>query len=200
MRHVLHRCLSLVAALVVAATASAQQGALTIPRNLDQLTASAALIVRGRVVSAVVEKHPELTALDTVVVTLRVADVLKGESAGTYTFRQYVWHYRDRLSGAGYRKGQDLLLLMNPESRYGLTSPVALGQGRFVVTRDAAGREIAVNGNGNALLFSGIEAEAARRGVAVSAATRATMAKHPMGPIPVTELSMMIRELGAAER
>ena len=43
------------------------------------------------VVSVRMEKHPELTNLDTVVVTLRVRETLKGQAGETFTFRQYVW-------------------------------------------------------------------------------------------------------------
>ena len=64
------------------------------------------------VVAARVEKHPELTSLDTVVVTLRVRDTLKGEARGNFTFRQYLWDVRDTYDAAGYRKGQDFVLLL----------------------------------------------------------------------------------------
>ena len=113
MRLNLRRFLLLVVACAATAPAFAQRGALTVPRNLDQLTDRAADIVRGTVLSAHVEKHPELTNLDTVVVTLRVSETLKGQAIGTYTFRQYIWDVRDRYDNAGYRKGQELLLLMN---------------------------------------------------------------------------------------
>ncbi|HEX9706498.1 MAG TPA: hypothetical protein VGA24_02570, partial [Steroidobacteraceae bacterium] len=61
----LHRCFLIFLACIVAAPVWAQRGALTVPRNLDQLTDRAADIVRGTVVSARVEKHPEFTNLDT---------------------------------------------------------------------------------------------------------------------------------------
>src|SRR5688572_16742314 len=117
------RILLFVAACVATAPAFAQRGAMTVPRNLDQLTDRAADILRGTVVKAHVEKHPQLTNLDTVVVTLRVRETLKGQASGTYSFRQYIWDVRDRYDNAGYRKGQDLLLLMIAPSRYGLSSP-----------------------------------------------------------------------------
>ena len=47
-------------AALAPASASAQRGAMTVPRNLDQLTDRASDIVRGTVVEARVEKHPEL--------------------------------------------------------------------------------------------------------------------------------------------
>ena len=103
-------------------------------------------IIRGTVTDARVEKHPELDNLHTIVITLRVRETLKGAARETYTFRQYIWDLRDRSDVAGYRKGQELLLLMNGSSRYGLTSPVGLEQGRFRIQRDRSGREVAMNG------------------------------------------------------
>ncbi|MCI0353596.1 MAG: hypothetical protein L0099_00960, partial [Acidobacteria bacterium] len=131
----------------------AQRGALTVPRNLSQLTDRAAVIVRGNVVSARIEKHPEFTNLHTVVVTLRVKETLKGEVGDTYTFRQYIWDIRDRYDVAGYRRGLEVILLMNAPNQHGLTSPAGMEQGRFRVFRDRSGNEVAVNGLGNHGLF-----------------------------------------------
>ena len=102
----------------------AQRGALTRSRNLGELVSQSAVILRGHVVSVRAEPHPELTNLWTIVVTLRVREVLKGDAGPTFTFRQFIWDIRDRYDAAGYRKGQELLLLMNPTTRYGLSSPV----------------------------------------------------------------------------
>ena len=83
----LPRCLLLLFACFASTAALAQRGAMTVPRNLDQLTDRASDIVRGTVVEARVEKHPELTALDTVVVTLRLKETLKGEARDSFTFQ-----------------------------------------------------------------------------------------------------------------
>ena len=88
MRIGLRPILLVLAGLTLVAPASAQQSALTVPRNLQQLTDRSAVIVRGNVVSAHVEKHPELQSLDTVVVTLHVRETLKGTTGATFTFRQ----------------------------------------------------------------------------------------------------------------
>jgi len=182
----------LFAASLAAAPAFAQRGALTVPRSLDQLTDRAADIVRGTVVEARVEKHPELSNLDTVVVTLRLRETLKGQAQGTYTFRQYIWDLRDRSDAAGYRKGQEYVLLMNARSRYGLTSPSGMEQGRFRIQRDRSGREMAINGAGNLRLFDGL-GDAAKRGMPLSAQQASLVAKHRGGPIELAELTAMIR-------
>jgi hypothetical protein len=200
MRHAPLRCLLLIAALAAAIPATAQRGALTVSRNLDQLTDRAALIVRGYVVSARVEKHPDFPGLDTVVVSLRVQDTLKGTPRTTHTFRQYIWDIRDRVDAAGYHKGQDLLLFLIAPSAHGLSSPAGLDQGRFRVTRDASGRETAVNGQGNYQLFDGLAAEAAKEGASLSPAAMSLVENYRGGPVAVAELSRLIRQLAVEDR
>jgi hypothetical protein len=182
----------ILAALMFAAPAGAQRGALTVPRNLEQLTDRAADIVRGTVVSAHVEKHPELTNLDTVVVTLRLSDTLKGSAQEKFTFRQFIWDARDRQDAAGYRKGQDLLLLMIAPSRYGLSSPAGLDQGRFRIERDRKGREMAINGAGNLNLFEGLDAST-KSAASLSSRQASLVAKHRKGPVDAAALTEMIR-------
>jgi hypothetical protein len=187
----------LVAALTAIAPAFAQQSALVVPRNLEQLTNSSASIVRGSVVSVRMEKHPELTNLDTVVVTLRVRDTLKGQASDNFVFRQYVWGIRDRMNTLGYKKGQDVLLMMIAPSRYGLSSPAGVEQGRFRIERDASGREFAVNAHDNLQLFDGVGAQIAKEGVVLSPASARLVTRHRRGPVELRELTALIRELAA---
>lgn len=186
------RAALVLAACACAAPALAQRGALTLPRNLEQLTDRASDIVRGTVVSAHVEKHPELDNLDTVVVTLRLTDTLKGPARESFTFRQFIWDVRDRQDAAGYRKGQELLLLMIAPSRYGLSSPAGLDQGRFRIERDRWGRETAVNGMGNFRLFDGLDASHPSA-ASLTARQAGLVAKHRGGPVDAAELTAMIR-------
>jgi hypothetical protein len=189
------------AALLLAAHAPAvaQRGALTVPRNLGQMSERAADIIRGTVVSARVEKHPALANLDTVVVTIRVRETVKGGARGNFTFRQYIWDIRDRWDAAGYRKGQDLLLVLNPPTRYGLTSPVGIEQGRFRIRPDGKGGLLALNGTGNAQLFDGVAAAAAGKGVALTQQQAALIAQHRGGPVELGELMAMFRSLTRAD-
>jgi hypothetical protein len=197
MRIGLRPILLVLAGLTLVAPASAQQSALTVPRNLQQLTDRSAVIVRGNVISARMEKHPELTNLDTVVVTLRVRETLKGHAGSTFTFRQYVWDLRDRMSAVGYEKGQDVLLMMIAPSRYGLSSPAGMEQGRFRIQRDGSGREYAVNSRNNLRLFDGVGAHFAKEGITPSPAAASLLAKHRSGPVELRELTALIRQLAA---
>ncbi len=192
LRRTLQRSFLIALACFAASPALAQRGALTLPQNLDELTDRARDIVRGTVVSAHVERHPELSNLHTVVVTLRVGETLKGGAQGSYTFRQYIWDVRDRHDAAGYRKGQELLLLMNAPSRYGLSSPVGIGQGRFRIERDRSGRAVAMNGAGNLRLFDRLP-DAPDKRAALTPRQESLVVKHRSGPVALDDLTGMIR-------
>jgi hypothetical protein len=192
------RIVLFLAMMACVAPAMAEHGALTIPRNLDQLTHRSAVIVRGTVISARVEKHPEFKALDTVVVKMQVRETLKGQTGSTFTFRQYLWDLRDSKAAGGYLKGQDLLLMMIAPSEYGLSSPAGLEQGRFVISRDRKGREVVVNGRGNVKLFDGIGAQVAAKGTPLSLRTASLVQKHVKGPVELRDLTTLIRELAQA--
>ena len=193
--HSLKRIFLLLFVIVLALPAWAQRGAMTVPRNLSQLTDRAAYIVRGNVISAQVEKHPEFTNLNTVVVTVRVKETLKGQTGRTFTFRQFIWDIRDRYDAAGYKKGEELLLMMIAPNQYGLSSPAGLQQGRFRILRDKTGKEHAVNGQGNFKLFEGMGTDLARKGITLSAKSSGLVTKHRAGPVAVEDLTGLIREL-----
>jgi hypothetical protein len=140
------------------------------------LVQRASTIVRGNVISAKVELHPQFANLQTVVVTIAVSKVLKGTAPATYTFRQFLLEAKDTSDTGGYRKTGELLLL-NPVSQYGLTSPVGMDQGRFRVVRDRHGKGIAVNGRSNIGLFDQLASKAAARGVSFSPRAQSMLAK-----------------------
>ncbi len=187
------------AALLFPPTLSAQRGALTRSENLGQLVGRASLIVHGRVLSARVEPHAQYKNLSTVVVTLRVDETLKGAPTATLTFRQFIWDLRDRLDAAAYGKGQELLLLLNPETPLGLRSPTGLEQGRFRILRNASGQRIAVNGHGNAGLFRELTPQLRAKGVQLSARLQSTIEQPARAPVMLDDLRELIRVL-AAER
>ncbi len=195
MSHSLKRFLLLLVVVALALPAWAQRGALTIPRNLDQLTNRAGIIVRGTVMSVKVEKHPEFNGLNTVVVTLQVKETLKGRAGDTFTFRQFIWDIRDTWEAAGYRKGQDLLLMMLTPNQHGLTSPAGMQQGRFRILRDKTGKELAVNEHGNLKLFDGMSAQLAKKGITLSPKYSSLVTQHRKGPVEVGDLMGLIREL-----
>ena len=180
--------------------ALAQEGARVKSLNLADLVNYSGVIVRGQVLSVKAEKHPQLTNANTVVVTLRVSEVLKGEAGPEYTFRQYAWDIRDANSRLGYKVGEEVLLMLLPPSQYGLSSPVGFAQGRFRFQRDALGNETAVNGWSNRGLMTGIEAAMPQLEQKLSAAARVVVKQHQDGPIGYTEFKDLIRGIIAARQ
>ncbi len=137
------------------------------PLNIEQLTQHAGRIVAGRCTGVQVVRDARLGA-DVTIVTVRVDDVLKGTAAPTLAIRH--------VGGSGgapgttavagmpaIAPGQHVVLFLYPESASGLTSPVGLGQGRFVVAPDEKGRRLVVNDTGNRNLLRGLSPDARRR-------------------------------------
>ena len=174
------------------------QRALTLPRSLDQLTEEAAVIVRGSVISAKIEPHPQLNNLMTAVITMRVLDSYKGKPPKTLVFRQYLWDLRAQLGTSEYGKGQEVLLLLGPVSEFGLTSPVGLEQGRFRISRDRKGLATAVNGRDNLGLFDSVGKRSRSRGITLSPRTSALVQKNKAGPLPLADLEDAIRTFAGA--
>ena len=200
LNHRIRVLLTLLFFTVVFEASYGQEGAIVRPQNLAQMTDEAASILRGKVISVRMEPHPQLTNLQTAVVTLQVDQVLKGQSAQTFSFRQYTWDFRGGARRTGYAAGQNLLLLMTKPSQYGLSSPVGLEQGRFQIMADSQGRLVATNGHGNAGLFTNMTSDIQKRGIALSRSMSSLVAQQQSGPIPLDDLTALIRQLVGAQQ
>jgi hypothetical protein len=100
-------------------------------------------------------------------ITLNISETIRGELAGTYTFRQFGL-MNPRLTADGSRKmmpappgfpkysqGEDLVLFLRPAAAWtGFRMPAGVTQGKFTV---GAGR--VENGMGNAGLFRGVNVD-----------------------------------------
>ncbi len=145
-------------------------GHMVLPVNLEEMTESAGLIVVGRCADVVPHRgagawFPEVE------VTVVAREVLKGTVAGPrITFRQIDLEGRK----PRFVVGEDLLLFLYPPSGLGLTSPVGMTQGRFVITRDpVTGRHMVSNGGDLQPLLRGLRAdrlEKARQAAGVNSA------------------------------
>jgi len=180
--------------------ARAQETVASAPADLDQIVQQADTIVRGHIVSVRSEPHPQFPSLRTVVVTFQADRVLKGSADKTSTFRQYVFDARDPIKTSGYRKADELLLFLNPSSRYGLTSPVGLDQGRFRIERDPQGNAFALNGRGNVGLFSNVETKARTRGTALSPRAQAMVSSPAAGRVSLDTLEETVLALTQGQR
>jgi hypothetical protein len=180
--------------LAIAPNVQAQSSVRVAQANLDYLVQNARTIVRGNVVSAVLEPHPQFSNLQTVVVTIQVAKTLKGPAAPTTTFRQYVSNTKDAVGVGGYQKAEEILLFLNAESAYGLTSPVGMEQGLFRVVKDSRGNKFAMNGRRNIGLFTDVQTNALARGAVFSTQAK-TMLTSGGGQVPLGTLEETIQAL-----
>ena len=185
--------------LPLAVPASAQSRAITLPRNLGELVSESHVVVQGWVTSVTLEPHEQLKNLMTVVVTLQVEETLKGENLKTLTFRQAVIDKRDQQQYLGYRTGQHVLLVLISPSRFGLTSPAGMEQGRFRIEAGGEGKLLATNGFGNAGLFRGLESQLQARGLRVTAEVHEMITKPATGPVSLEHLKSLIRTIAAAD-
>ena len=186
-------CLLAVVAVLLSVPLQAQRGFLALQMNLGTLVDASGIIVQGRVVSAQPEMHPDYDGLNTVVITLEVTDTLKGESVTQYTFRQFVFDIRDRGTTIGYKPGQEVLLILTTPSEIGLSSPVGVAQGRFLITTDAAGARVATNGADNMGLFLKLDKTHPDLKARLSARTQQVVAANAGGPIALEQLKEIIR-------
>lgn len=166
-------------------------------RNLEQLVEEAGVIVRGRVLSAREERHPEFELMDTVVITLAVTDTMKGSVGGEYTFRQYIPNPEDRGTLLGYKTGMDLVLLLTRPSRYGFSSPAGLMQGVFRIEMDAENRAWVRNGMDNMGLFEGMRERVVGARGELDALTYDRLVAHREGPMLYDDFRSALRILGA---
>jgi hypothetical protein len=173
----------------------AQRGAITLPRNLADLSSNANQILQGRVISATVQPDPRYNHLQTLVLTLAVDDVLKGQAPATFTFREFLWDLRDISDRAGYHIGDEVLLFLNRPTTLGLVSPVGLQQGRFRVVNGSDGQTYAINGNGNSGLFDSSITSGALNPSKLSAKSRSSVQSFKEGPIALSALKESVHLL-----
>jgi hypothetical protein len=126
---------------------------------------------------------------------MHVDKALKGKADKTLTYRSFIWDYRDKLTAGGYRKGEQVILLLNPTTTLGLTSTVGLGQGRFHIMR-ANGVEYAVNDRRNTNLMRGLPETLSAKGIKLNAELSAAVSKPAAGPIRADELESLITTIG----
>lgn len=188
-----------VCGFLAATPARAQRGAITLPRNLEQLTQQAAVIVRARVSAAHVEPDPDYPSLWTVEVTLHVEEVLKGHAGKTLDFREFIWDLHDRADSAGYVRGEDVVLLLNHASSLGLTSPCGLAQGIFRLRRDVHGDLMAANGFGNAGLFRGLAPSLGSQGISLNAKLSGVISAPQSTPLKLDDLRALIRAFAVTQ-
>jgi len=149
-------------AMLALVTASSPSHATSvIPMTVVDLIGHSDTIVLGQVQS--VTDGFDAHGLPYTEVTLRVSDTIRGQTNGTYTFRQFGLDkprkledgrmYLGRPAGwPTWRRNEAAIVFLYGKSRVtGLQTSVGLGQGKLSVANG-----VAVNSNDNAALFAGV--------------------------------------------
>ena len=190
------RLLGLAIVLAMAWAAQAQGQFLYRQVALPELSQRAPIIVQGRVVEARYEPHPNYPHVATVLVTLRVEQMLRGPGEQQFSFRELILSPQAARGKRGYLAGQRLLLFLPEPSRYGLSSPLGGEQGRFHIWRDQRGNELVENEFRNAGLFKNLAEAATRAGVSLSP-QQARLAGVARGPVPLEELVPVVKQFAS---
>jgi len=130
--------------------------------NVVDLVAKSELILRGTVTN--VTDGIDSRGIPYTEVTMHVAESIRGQVSGDYTFRQFgLLKPRDMGNGmtnlmvvpagwATYTKGEEAILFLNKKAAWtGLQTTVGLGQGKFKISMAGA-----VNQSNNAGLFKNV--------------------------------------------
>lgn len=186
---------------VFAGHVGAQRDARVLQRNLAELVGDSYTIVVGRVTSVRAEPHPQIPDLHTVVVTLQVSEVWKGQAGRQFTYRAFVNHPLDYKEKLGYGDGQEVLLMLTQPSQYGLSSPAGLEQGRFRIQTDAKGNRTIVNGVNNAGLFFRVAKSAPKLDAQLAGLpARQLLVQHKGGPIAFDDFKVIVQNLVAGSQ
>ena len=132
--------------------------------NLEQMSERAATIFSGRCIEVGESLDPVLGTTVTTL-TFKVDRAVKGDPGNRITIRMLGGlDTGSRRAGLpAFERGEQVVLFLYGTSPLGLTSPVGLGQGKFVVRQTKGPRRVAQNAVGNRGLFAGLSGKANAR-------------------------------------
>ena len=189
----------LVALAAILAASPLQAQFMVLPVNLAYLTQRAGIIVQGRVTEVRYESLPGYPNIPTVEVTLSVEKMVRGPAGSTYTFREILLGRQAKTGKQGYLVGQRLFLFLPAPSRYGLSSPVGIEQGRFHIAREPSGSETVANEWGNAGLFKNVDQDASKAGAQLTT-SQLRVATVQRGPVALDDFVSLVRRLTSLPR
>lgn len=181
--------LMLIATAVANATTSRREV------NVVDLVANSELILRGTVTN--VTDGIDSRGIPYTEVTLHVADAIRGQVSGDYTFRQFgLLKPRDMGNGltnlmvtpagwATYSKGEETILFLNKKAAWtGLQTTVGLGQGKFRISMAGA-----TNQANNAGLFKNVTIDSTLLGT-----TEQRTLMTQQGPVNVNAFVSLVKQ------
>lgn len=165
--------------------------------HLSEMTSRAGRIVYGRIAEVRHGTHPGYNHIAVMFVTVEVVEMVKGSAARQVTFMQFggAQGLSHNYHLPKYQAGEEVMLFLYPESRYGFTSPVGEGQGKFMVSNDPrSGRRALLNDRGNRQLFEPMRNEKAMSHLKLSGAERALVAQEN-GAADLVAFRSLVRKL-----
>ena len=132
----------------------------TIPLNLEELVNAAGKIFSGKCIKVRnIEDDPK-AKLPVIEYTFKITEIIKGISSDTKEITIRQWEPTGKT--AGYDAGNKYVVFLYPTNDRGLTSPVALSQGRFDI--ESSGfirrREVVKNSFNNKGLYRNLKTRA----------------------------------------
>lgn len=173
-------------------------------RNLQEISAISERAFVGKCVAVREIFEPEKNIPPQTEYTFEITDVLKGELGSTLTFRQHGL-LRPHVVGENaayvgrsaampvYREGQEYVIFLIGDSSLGLTSPVGLYQGVFLIKADETGKKYVMNGNNNIGLFRDMKSE--KKKEKAFSQKEANLLTVKKGPVDYHAFISMIKKL-----
>lgn len=103
----------------------------TIPMNLKEIVDASGIIFTGNCTSSEDIENDVESKLPVIKYTFKITECIKGECNKEITFKQW----QPTTKSTNYEVGKKYVLFLYPKSERGLTSPVALEQGSFEITK-----------------------------------------------------------------
>lgn len=159
------------------------RGFLVAQLNLEQLAVLSDRIVAGHCLE--VKKGRDRNGRLVQYVTFAVEETLKGPEVDRLTFKQLLLESPEEREWfttttsfsqlPSYVVGEEAVLFLSSPSEIGLTAPIGLAQGKFVVTQGRDGKRLARNGLGNRGLFRGLKTSPKVKSLNLSSRERAQL-------------------------
>ncbi|MBI2980871.1 MAG: hypothetical protein HYY44_00950 [Deltaproteobacteria bacterium] len=170
--------------------------------NLEHLVSFSEKVFLGRCLE--VKETEDLNGRPVQFVTYEVIETLKGPPEKTVTFKQ-IRLGEGRQQGEvstttalsdlpTYKVGEENVIFLSGESDIGLTAPVGLLQGKFLVTSTASGEKKVTNGLKNKGLVSGLSKSPKVKSLRLTSREKKALEK-PAETIPYEDFKSLVRKL-----
>lgn len=167
------------------------------PVNLTEMVLSSDRVFLGKVVG-IAEIYDSRLSTNVTVYTFSVLEGIRGtKTGGTVQVRQIGGHSRKYSPVPGlpvYRKGQEVLLFLHGDSRFGLTSPVGLSQGVFRAVDMPDGRKGYFNETDNRNLD--MASQPAYKSIPPVSAESGSGRSSDPGPITIEMVKNFVEDIG----